>query len=315
MTHFLHKSSPNTCKDQIKAKAANRITTVLLHNTKDFLTKKKLFEILKPRTSKSLIEVWRAKPSHQQKNENFHINLKRKLWRELWLEDGNEVTCACGQRMDRFGDHAFCWSHIKKTAMSNTIRDGIIRLFKRILPTVRMISTPTAVEKELPNLLRILPTLCPFDLSVKLDHLLDDSMWRSPLNHLGFDVYVISSNASSSTKLRTNKKKESEICLRDAERKKFCRRGHTTDKGSNTTLSGDEIIGKILKTNSALIPITVTEFGQFRSFFERFLFGKEAMKIPNFTENHQNAKKAAKMTRSTKVPHSVLPCVNEIWGK
>jgi len=111
--------------------------------------------------------------------------------------------------------------------MSNTIRDGIIRLFKRILPTVRMISTPTAVEKELPNLLRILPTLCPFDLSVKLDHLLDDSMWRSPLNHLGFDVYVISSNASSSTKLQTSKKKKSEICLRDAEREKFCRRGHT----------------------------------------------------------------------------------------
>jgi len=100
--------------------------------------------------------------------------------------------------------------------------------------------------------------------------------------------------ASFSTKLQTNKKTESEIRLRDAEREKFCRRGHT-DKGSNTTLSGDEIIGEILKTSSALIPITVTEFGQFGSLFERFLFGKEAMKIPNFTENQQNAKKSGKI--------------------
>jgi len=173
--------------------------------------------------------------------------------------------------------------------MSNEIWDGIIRLFKQILPTVQMISTPSAIEKEPPNLLRILPTICPFDISIKLDHLLGDSMWRSPLNRLGFDVYVISSNASSNTKLQTNKKTKSEIRLRDAERDKFCRSGHI-DKGSNTTLSGDEIIGKILKTNSALIPITVTEFDQFGSLFERFLFGKEAMKIPNFTENQQNAK-------------------------
>ena len=79
MTHFLHKSSPNTCKEQIKDKASSRITTFLLHNTKDFLTKKKLLEILQPRPSKSLIEMSRAEPSHRQKNQNFHINLKRKL--------------------------------------------------------------------------------------------------------------------------------------------------------------------------------------------------------------------------------------------
>ena len=50
---------------------------------------------------------------------------------------------------------------------------------------------------------------------------------------------------------------------------KFCRKCHT-DKGSNTTLMGDEIIDKILKMNSALIPVIVTKFGQFGSLFERF---------------------------------------------
>ena len=81
------------------------------------------------------------------------------------------------------------------------------------------------------------------------------------------------------------------------------------------TLSGDEIIGKIMASNSALVPITVTEFGQFGSLFERFLFGKEAMKIPNFKESQNNAKAAAELARSTKVPHSVLPRANELWRK
>jgi hypothetical protein len=120
MTHFLHKSSPNTCKERIKDEAANRITTFLLHNTKDFLTKNKLLEILQPRTAKSLIEMSRSEPSHRQKNQNFDVNLKRKLCLELWPTD-DVVTCMCGQRMDRFGDHAFCCTAVKKTTMSNKI--------------------------------------------------------------------------------------------------------------------------------------------------------------------------------------------------
>ena len=102
--------------------------------------------------------------------------------------------------------------------------------------------------------------------------------------------------------------------MRDGEEKKFCRRGHT-DKGSNTTLTGDEIIGEILNTNIALIPITVTESGQFGRLFDRFLFGKEVMKFPKFSENQQNAKKAAKLACSTNVLHSVLHRANEIWRK
>jgi len=72
--------------------------------------------------------------------------------------------------------------------------------------------------------------------------------------------------------------------LRDGEKEKFCRKGHT-DKGSNTTLSGDKIIVEILNINSAMVAIPVLEFGQFGSLFERFLFGEEAMKISYFSEN------------------------------
>jgi len=81
------------------------------------------------------------------------------------------------------------------------------------------------------------------------------------------------------------------------------------------TLSGDEIIGESLCTNSALVPVTVTEFGQFGSLFERFLFRKEAMTIPKFEDSQKYAKAAAELVRSTKIPHSYLPTANAIWPK
>ena len=123
---------------------ANSGVPPILHQTLPH--KEKLIEILESSTSKSLLEMSRTDASHRQKNQNFKINFKRKLRLELWPQE-DVVTCKCGQRMDQFGDHAFCCTHIFKTTMSNEIRDGIICLFKTILLTVRMIST-TAVEKK-----------------------------------------------------------------------------------------------------------------------------------------------------------------------
>jgi len=75
--------------------------------------------------------------------------------------------------------------------MSSKIRDGIICLLKNILPMVQMMSTTTTDEKEVPQLLRRVPTIRPFDLSMKLKHLLSDSAWQSRMNRIGFDIYLI----------------------------------------------------------------------------------------------------------------------------
>jgi len=78
-------------------------------------------------------------------------------------------------------------------------------------------------------------------------------------------------------------------------------------------MTGDEIIGEILATNSALIPITVTDLGQFGSLFERFLYGTDARKLPTFGKDRVHARKAALLARSTKVPSGILPHANKIW--
>ena len=129
MTHFIHKSSPESCRKFLKDEASMRIVKFLQSSTKHYLTKKTLNEILQPSTAKSLLEMSRTNASHRQKNQNFEINLKQKLRLELWPQE-DVVTCKCGQRMDLFGDHAFCCTHISKITMSNETRDSIIRLLK-----------------------------------------------------------------------------------------------------------------------------------------------------------------------------------------
>ena len=133
--HFLHKSSSKLCRERLKDEASTRIVDHLQQNTKQYLTKKKPHEILWRSTSKSLLEMSRLDSANRQKNQNFEVNLKRKLTLELWPQK-DVVICACGQRMDRFGDHAFRCNHTSETTMSNEIRDGIIRLLKNLLPTV-----------------------------------------------------------------------------------------------------------------------------------------------------------------------------------
>ena len=229
----------------------------------------------------------------------------------LWPD--NDVTVSgCGQTVDAYGDHAFCCTSNTKTTMSNEIRDGLIRVLGRLLPTTGMISTASAVEKELRHVVKAMPTIRPFDLSIKLDHLLTDRAWRSPLCRLGFDVCVISSNASSSAKSLTACKHTSALRLRNSEWEKFCRRGHT-NKDTKLTMTGNEIIGEILATNIALIPITVTDLGQFGSLFERFLYGTDAHKLPTFGKDRVHARKAALLARSTKVPLGILPHANKLW--
>lgn len=309
--HFIHKSSPNTCKDRIKSEASRRVLNFLEHNMKEGLSKQKLKELTQVSTSKSLLDMSRSQASSRQKNDNFIINLKRKLRLELW-PNGDQVICKCGQVMDPFGDHAFNCTCCSKKAMHDEIRDGLITLLQRLLKTVKMIQNSSQVEKEPEELLKLVPSIRPFDLAIKLNHSVGERQWHSPLSRIGFDVNCIPSGASTSAKSQAARKKSSIERLQDGEIGKFCR-NHHTDKDTGVTLSGDEIIGEILRHDMALVPITVTEFGMFGSLFNRFLFGTDALPNPPFDEKVSQADAASKLARSKKVPRGVLVRANDIW--
>ena len=68
-------------------------------------------------------------PKQGHKNGDFTTMLKRKLRLELWPECISPI-CAWGQRMDLFGDHGWSCNKHCKTAIHNSIRNGLQGLFK-----------------------------------------------------------------------------------------------------------------------------------------------------------------------------------------
>src|SRR5210317_750893 len=106
------------------------------------------------------------------------------------------------------------------------------------------------------------------------------------------------------------------LYLCKGEKSKFQRRGYKTDRGGETmmTRTGDQIIGEILEQNMALLPIAISPHGHLGSLFERFLYGSDAMPLPDFKSNRPNAKTAAKLATSSRhVPRGVLKRANDIW--
>ena len=77
-----------------------------------------LEDLLEPKMSASLLDMGQLNPKHRQKNEDFTTMLKRKLRLELWPECLSPI-CACGQRMDLYGDHCLSCKKHCKTAMHN----------------------------------------------------------------------------------------------------------------------------------------------------------------------------------------------------
>ena len=121
----------------------------------------------------------------------------------------------------------------------------------------------------------------PFDFSVLLDPLLDETAWRTPLFRLGFDVTYIKSTPLTSSKSKAARISDINMRLRLGEKSKFQRQGKT-DTETGITLTGDEIIGDILKDNNAFVPIAVSPHGRTSSLWNRHMYGTTAMDCPDF---------------------------------
>ena len=71
--------------------------------------------------------------------------------------------------------------------------------------------------------MKSLPNLEPFDLSIRLTHLLTQGAWQIPFARIGFDVVLIHFNkpALLHPSPETATINESDLRLREGERKKF----------------------------------------------------------------------------------------------
>ena len=143
-------------------------------------------EILDPKLAQGLLDMSRQSYKNRYKNDLFSINLKRKLRLDLWHEPGVHKCPLCGKEMDNKGDHLFRCRNISKTAMHNKWKLGLNQLLQEILPLVKLIRSPTTVRDEQRGLVRKLKNtkVCPGDISFRIDHYLDETYWRTPLQRI-----------------------------------------------------------------------------------------------------------------------------------
>ena len=131
--------------------------------------------VLDKRAFMALMTMSRLEDANRMKKDTFGICLNRKLRLKIF-NDIEQYICKCGKELDVYGDHCLgCTANHKIMRASNvgiSIRDGIAKVFQRILPA-KMISSGTQIEKEQYGTVKSMPRLQPFDISIYLDHSLE----------------------------------------------------------------------------------------------------------------------------------------------
>lgn len=314
---YVFKASLNGTREKMKEYCARQLKHKALYSEE--VSPPEVIELLPAimdkRTSMALMTMSRINESHRIKNATFRTALQRKL--RIPIFDSNiQYKCRCGTIIDVYGDHCLGCKVNHKGKASNGIRDEITKVLQRVLPIVNMIDSPTQVEKELHNIVPSLPSLKPFDLSVRLDHSLETGQWRVPYTRIGFDVTLIhSTNPSCSSPSEVAQYNETDLRLRDGEKMKFARRTGGTNPISNITLTADQVIGEILDSNNVFIPIAVGPFGELGTLFRRFIENCRVLPLPTFSPERVNAKRAAERATNNRTPYDVLTKADRAWRK
>ena len=312
--HFVYNSSINKCREVVREHAAKMTREHTLERVAPSYVSAKLDTMLLEETSLALMTAPRLEPKNRMKNPTFCTAMKRKL-RLTIIKDHQNFRCKCGAEVDPWGDHCLGCKKNHKTVLSNGCRDGIHDILKRILPVTKMIHSGTQMEKEVANIVPSLPTLKPFDLSVRLNHLLTQGAWQIPFARIGFDVVFIHSSkpAPSDPSLETASYNESDLRLREGEKNKFARRTGGTNDITGRTITADEVIGEINDANYSFIPIAVGPLGEIGSTFRRFWDGSDPLPLPNFDTKRPEARRAAIRATSTQTPWDILGKADSRW--
>jgi hypothetical protein len=94
---------------------------------------------------------------------------------------------------------------------------------------------------------------------------------------------------------------------------KFARRRGGTNPITAQTVPPDDVIGEIINSNQAFIPIAVGPFGGFGSLFCRFIDDVNTLPLPTFPTDRPNAARAAKLASNYRTPYNVFGKADEKW--
>jgi hypothetical protein len=135
---------------------------------------------------------------------------------------------------------------------------------------------------------------------------LDSGQWKTPYNHIGFDVTIVhSTKPSSSTASEAAKYNEMDLHSREGERMKFARPQGGTNPITDRTILPDDVIGEIIQSNQAFIPIAVGPFGGFRSLFCHFIDDVNTLPLPSFPTDRPNTRYSSSYQTCNTPPYTM----------
>ena len=196
--------------------------------------------------------------------------------------------------------------------MHNRWKLGLNQLLQEILPLVKLIRFPTTVCDEQRGLVQKLKNtkVCPGDVSFRIDHYLDETYWRTPLQRILIDVTTSNSIEFHTPLSEEARLKENFLQLREKERGKFERTGKTNKKTA-VTLTGEDIMRDFNTRKYAFLPAVVSPYGTLGNIIDRFLFGTNAVPPPSLNKKH--AMRAWTIATSTQTPQGILERASKLW--
>ena len=275
-----------------------------------------LSEILITSSSLPIIGMCRSNPTHRRPPDLFLINLKMKLHLELF-EPTLCPTCLCGETIDPFAMHTFCCRRVSKMAMHNRIVEDQAPFLQQILLTGGIIGKSSMMYVEPKNTVADLPGLRPFDSMFRpVPSLKRTTIPAIPYNEIGFDYTLTSPKGHlSPSKLNAASLKRSATAaahLIEKEKKKLAREGHC-DPHNNNTMTGEEIMDYLLRTNRVLIPVAISPHGRWGPMFHKFLFGTMSDKPPSFSHTRPRARQMYERATSYPTPVGIIPLASSTW--
>ena len=258
----------------------------------------------------------RSDPSHRLSKYLFTIQLKQKLHLEIF-DPAKCPTCLCGEQIDPFGKHIFCCRRVSKKVAHDRIRDEIAPVLQQVLLSGGYISRGSKMEIEPKGVVPDLPSLRPFDLAFRpAPSLKHTHLPTCPYTQVGFDVTITpprglhpsQRGVASRNQLATATKH-----LTEKERSKLARDGQADDH-TTTLLTGDEIIGDLLRSGRVLIPLAISPYGRWGPMFHHFLFGR--MYTTGHTFRRATRPNATAMyTRATTypAPSNIVTTATTLW--
>ena len=216
----------------------------------------------------------RSVAGHRLPNWQFIYSILRKL--RLPIYDPDDLPrCWCGKTHDAYGDHIFRCTVGVKHASHNYIRDSWARSLQPVLATAGYIRPTAKLETEKKQLIPFAPGARPFDISLDPDPNPAPHAPECPFTSVGGDVTITHCppptpihNSDNAIELLTA---AAESHLQTTERAKL-RRADRVDSVNKKTISGDRVIGWLIRSERVLLPWAIDPHGRWGPIFENFLF-------------------------------------------